>query len=96
MAAVPIKRAVKAGARLIVIDPREVELTRYAHLWLRPRPGTEVLLLGGLLKTIAEEGLEHTEWVEEHCQGRDGPHRSAGSPRPGLHSPGDPGCPATG
>ena len=71
VAAVPIKRAVKAGARLVVIDPREVELTRYAHIWLRPRPGTEVLLLGGLLKTIVEEGLEHTEWVQENCQGRD-------------------------
>ena len=54
VAAVPIKRAVKAGTRLIVIDPREVELTRYAHLWLRPRPGTELLLLAGLLKAVVE------------------------------------------
>ena len=69
--AVPIKRAVKAGARLIVIDPREVELTRYAHIWLRPRPGTELLLLGGILKTIADEGLGQNEWVQEHCGDQD-------------------------
>ena len=69
VAAVPIKRAVKAGSRLIVIDPREVELTRYAEFWLRPRPGTELLLLGGLLKTVLEEGLENNEWLQEHCQG---------------------------
>ena len=68
VAAVPIKRAVKAGTRLIVIDPREVELTRYAHIWLRPRPGTELLLLGGLLKTVVEEGLEQREWLQEHPQ----------------------------
>ena len=68
VAAVPIKRAVKAGTSLLVIDPREVELTRYATLWLRPRPGTELLLLGGLLKTLVEEGLDRKEWVQEHCQ----------------------------
>ena len=72
VAAVPIKRAVKAGTKLIVIDPREVELTRYAQIWLRPRPGTELLLLGGLLKSLVEEGLEHSEWLQEHCQDKDG------------------------
>ena len=69
VAAVPVKKAVKAGSKLIVIDPREVELTRYAHLWLRPVPGTELLLLGGLLRVILDEGLEKVDWVEEHCQG---------------------------
>ena len=64
---VPIKRAVKGETKLVVIDPREVELTRYAHLWLRPRPGTELLLLGGMLKTIVEEGLDDGEWVSEQC-----------------------------
>ena len=69
--ALPVKKAVKAGAKLIIIDPREVELTRYAHLWLRPRPGTELLLLGGMLKTIFNEGLEQTQWLEEHCDPSD-------------------------
>ena len=55
---VPVKKATKAGSKLVVIDPREVELTRYAHVWLRPRPGTELLLLGGLLKEIVDKGLE--------------------------------------
>ena len=65
---VPIKKAVKAGAKLIVIDPREVELTRYAHFWLRPTPGTELLVVAGLLKTIVAEGLEQRRWIQEHCQ----------------------------
>ena len=47
--AVPIKKAVRQGAKLIVIDTREVELTRQADSWLRPSPGTELLLLGGIL-----------------------------------------------
>ena len=66
---VPIKRAVKEGTRLIVIDPREVELTRYAHLWLRPRPGTELLILGAILKEILDQGLERREWLDENCDG---------------------------
>ncbi|MBM3958442.1 MAG: 2Fe-2S iron-sulfur cluster binding domain-containing protein [SAR202 cluster bacterium] len=56
--AVPIKKATRAGASLIVIDPRETELTRYAAHWLRPRPGTEVALLGAILRVVFEESLE--------------------------------------
>ena len=56
--ALPIKQAVRAGTQqLIVIDSREVELTRFATLWLRPYPGTDLALLGGMLKVIWDEGL---------------------------------------
>ena len=71
VAAVPIKRAVKEGAKLIVIDPREVELTRYANLWLRPKPGTELLLLNGLVKSLLHQGLERRDWLYENCSGLD-------------------------
>jgi predicted molibdopterin-dependent oxidoreductase YjgC len=53
---------------LIVIDPREVELTRYADSWLRPVPGTELLLLGGILKSVVDQGLEQAQWMEENCE----------------------------
>ena len=66
--AVPIKKAAKKGTGLVVIDPREVELTRYAQVWLRPAPGTELLVLGGLLKSLIDQGLEQTEWLEENCE----------------------------
>ena len=68
---VPIKSAAKKGTHLIVIDPREVELTRYADSWLRPAPGSELLLLGGILKSLVEQGLERTEWLEEFCEDPD-------------------------
>ena len=68
VAGVPIKRAVQNGAELVVIDPREVELTRYAHCWLRPAPGTELLLLGGILREVLDQGLENSAWVEAHCE----------------------------
>ena len=66
--AVPIKRAARKSTKLLVIDSREVELTRYAHLWLRPVPGTELTLLAGLLRSIVDQGLELQEWLEENCE----------------------------
>ncbi|MEE2880945.1 MAG: molybdopterin-dependent oxidoreductase [Chloroflexota bacterium] len=65
---IPVKRAVKNGTRLIVIDSREVELTRYSSSWLRPVPGTELLLLGGILKSIVDQGLEDFDWIQEFCE----------------------------
>ena len=68
VAAVPIKRAARKSAKLVVIDSREVELTRYAHLWLRPVPGTELTLLAGLLRSVVDQGLEREEWLEQNCE----------------------------
>ena len=66
--AVPIKRAARKDTKLVVIDSREVELTRYAHLWLRPAPGSELTLLAGLLRSIVDQNLEREEWLEENCE----------------------------
>ena len=68
VAAVPIKKAVKEGASLIVIDPRETELTRYATTWLRPNPGTETALVGGLLRVIVDESLDDHEFLADRCE----------------------------
>jgi predicted molibdopterin-dependent oxidoreductase YjgC len=67
--AIPIKKAVKNGASLIVIDPRETELTRYSNLWLRPRPGTEVALIGGILKVIVDESLDDHQFLASRAEG---------------------------
>jgi formate dehydrogenase alpha subunit len=72
VAAVAIKQAVRAGTqKLIVIDDREVELTRFASLWLRPFPGTVNVLLGGLLRAVIESGLASDDYVNAHCYGWD-------------------------
>ena len=53
-----IKRAVRyRGARLLLIDPRQTKLTQFAHLWLRPRPGTDIALINGLARVMIEEKL---------------------------------------
>ncbi|MDD5200437.1 MAG: formate dehydrogenase subunit alpha [Terrimicrobiaceae bacterium] len=50
-----IKQAVLRGARLIVIDPRETELARYADLHLALRPGTNIPLFNALAHVLVEE-----------------------------------------
>ena len=59
-----IKRAVKyKHAKLILIDPRQTELSSFACLWLRPNVGTDVALLNSLAKVIIDEALMDDEYV---------------------------------
>ncbi len=59
-----IKRAARfKGAGLIVIDPRRTALTQFAHLWLRPRVGTDIALLNGLARVIITEKKLDEEFV---------------------------------
>ncbi|MFW6148726.1 MAG: formate dehydrogenase subunit alpha [Atribacterota bacterium] len=68
--ALEIKKAVtKNGAKLIVADPREIELTQYATIWLRQKPGTDVALFNGLMNVIITEGLEDKSFIDERTEG---------------------------
>ena len=68
--ALEIKKAVtKNGGKLIVADPREIELAKYATLWLRQRPGTDVALFNGLMNVIISEGLEDKEFITQRTEG---------------------------
>ena len=68
---VPIKKAVKAGASLVVIDQRETELARYAKVWLRPLPGSETALIGGMLRVILDEALGDHDFQRHSCDNLD-------------------------
>ena len=59
-----VKRAVQQhGAKLIVVDPRKIELVDLATLWLHPRPGTDIAWINGLMKIILDEDLYDQEYV---------------------------------
>jgi formate dehydrogenase alpha subunit len=59
-----IKRAIKQhGAKLLLIEPRQTKLSSFAHLWLRPKVGTDMVLISGLAKVIVDEGLLDEEFV---------------------------------
>ena len=65
-----VKRAVRQrSAKLIVIDPREIDLVKYAEIWLRQKPGTDVAVLNGLMNVIIGEGLLAKEYVDNRTEG---------------------------
>ncbi len=65
---VQINRALSKGAKLIVINPREIDLCRKADLWLQQHPGTDVALMMGMMRVIVDEGLVDQEFVKERCE----------------------------
>lgn len=60
-----IKQARLRGAKLIVIDPRKIELAQYADIHLQLRPGTNVPLLNAMACAIVEEQLFDESFVNE-------------------------------
>ena len=66
--AVPAKKAIREGAKLVVIDSRETEFTRYATEWLRPKPGSEPLLVAGISRAILDESLEDKTYVDSRLK----------------------------
>jgi formate dehydrogenase alpha subunit len=66
-----VKRAQQNGARLIVANPRKIDLCRFADLWLSHRPGTDVALLMGIMRVIVDEDLLDSSFIEQRCENFD-------------------------
>jgi len=66
-----MKRRLREGARLIVIDPRRIDLVRSAHVeadyHLPLLPGTNVAMINALAHVIVTEGLLDEDYVRERC-----------------------------
>lgn len=70
--ALQMKAAIeKYGAKLIVIDPRHIDLVDFADLWLPLKPGTNVPVLTAMARVIVKEGLVNQEFVENRTEGYD-------------------------
>ncbi len=67
-----IKEAVVTnGAKLIVADPRTIDLVRFAELHIAQQPGTDVALINAMMNVIISEGLADEEFVKERTEGFD-------------------------
>ena len=64
-----IKAAKKAGATLIVIDPRRTQIARRSDQWLAARPGTDAALALSMINVVFEENLYDHEFVDSWCLG---------------------------
>ncbi len=67
-----MKKAVRLrGAKLILIDPREIELADFAAIHLRPRSGTDVALLNAMAYVILSQGLAKQDFITARTENFD-------------------------
>lgn len=65
------RKAMRRGAKFIVVDPRRIESAEKADIWLQLRPGTDCALAMGMINVIISEGLYDKEFVDKWCHGFD-------------------------
>ena len=63
-----VKKAVRNGAKLLVANPRRIDLCRFADLHIQQEPGSDVALLMGMMRVILEEELHDISFIEERCE----------------------------
>jgi len=63
--------AAKKGSKLIVADPRRINLCDSANHWMQQRPGTDGALINALCHVILRDGLEDTKYIEERAENFD-------------------------
>lgn len=64
-----MKQALAKGAKLIVVDPRQIELAECSDLYLRLRAGTDVALINGIMNIILANGWEDRKFISERTEG---------------------------
>ena len=70
--ALQMKAAVeKHGAKLIVVDPRRVEMVNWATLWLPEKPGTDVPVFSAMAHVIVKERLYNQDFIDRRTEGFD-------------------------
>lgn len=67
-----LKRAVrKNGAKLIVVDPRRIDMVNFATHWLQQNPGSDVAVFQAMAHVIVQEGLYDPNFIRERTEGFD-------------------------
>lgn len=64
-----IYKAKKKGAKIIVIEPRKIQLAKIADIYLEIYPGTDVAWINGFLNVIINENLYDKNFIEERTEG---------------------------
>ena len=71
-----LKRAQRRGAKMIVADPRKIELAARADIHLQLLPGSDVALLNGMLNHVIARGLENRDFIASRTHGFDAVRKS--------------------
>jgi formate dehydrogenase (NADP+) alpha subunit len=60
-----IKKAIKSGLKVIVIDPRKIDMVKFAHRHLQINVGTDIALINAFIRVIINEGLYSSEFIQQ-------------------------------
>jgi formate dehydrogenase alpha subunit len=63
-----MRRASQNGTKLIVANPKRIDLVRAADYFIQHRPGSDVVLLSGMARYIVDNDLHDKEFISEHCE----------------------------
>jgi len=63
-----ILRAVRKGSKLILADPRSIDLAGFATIQMQQKPGTDVALLNGMMNVILRKGLEDKDFIQSRTE----------------------------
>jgi anaerobic selenocysteine-containing dehydrogenase len=64
-----MKKAVKKGARIIIADPRKINLVRFSTIWMQHKPGTDIALLNGMMHVLLKEKLIDKNFISAWTEG---------------------------
>jgi len=64
-----IIKAARNGAKIIVADPRKIELVDLASVWLNQKPGTSIALINAMINVILRERLEDRKFIDRRTVG---------------------------
>jgi formate dehydrogenase alpha subunit len=64
-------KAYRKGAKIVVADPRRVPMVKFAEVFMKIKPGTDIALLNGIAHVIVKEGLGNEEFIKEKTEGFD-------------------------
>jgi formate dehydrogenase alpha subunit len=59
----------KNGAKVLLVDPRKTQWEKWANLWLRPLPGTDLAWINGLVRLLIEKGGSSKEFIGSKTEG---------------------------
>ena len=63
-----MKAKYEDGAKIVVIDPRRIEMVDHADVWLRPNPGTNVAVLNGIAHVIIQELMTNESFIHARTE----------------------------
>lgn len=60
-----IKKAAKSGLKVIVVDPRKIDMTKISHRHLQLKVGTDIALINAFIRIILKEKLYNPEFIDQ-------------------------------